>query len=199
MSADIFLVEHELHTAKAALRDQIRQRLAANAGSERPAASRELCDRLRRQPVWRSAKSIMLFASMRGEPDLWPLIAEVLAAGKAVALPRFSAATRAYEAACIRDLDADLRAGKLGIREPKPHCETFALNRLDLVLVPGVAFDPHGRRLGRGKGYYDRLLADVRGVKCGVAFDEQIVSEVPVGSHDAPLNCIVTPTRWLEC
>lgn len=141
----------------------------------------------------------MLFASMHSEPDIWPLINEALSAGKTVALPRFCPATQTYEAGCIRDLDTDLQRGKLGIREPGPHCPTFALNRLDLVLVPGVAFDPHGRRLGRGKGYYDRLLAEVRGVKCGVAFDEQIVPEVPVGPHDAPLNCIVTPTRWLEC
>ncbi|MBP9903534.1 MAG: 5-formyltetrahydrofolate cyclo-ligase, partial [Verrucomicrobia bacterium] len=72
------------------------------------------------------------------------------------------------------------------------------LNRLDLVLVPGVAFDPRGGRLGRGQGYYDRLLAGVRGTKCGVAFDEQIVDAVPVGPLDIRLNCILTPTRWIE-
>jgi 5-formyltetrahydrofolate cyclo-ligase len=65
-------------------------------------------------------------------------------------------------------------------------------------LVPGVAFDLHGRRLGRGKGFYDRLLADVRGKTCGVAFDEQIVREVPVEPHDSDVNCILTPTRWIE-
>ena len=70
--------------------------------------------------------------------------------------------------------------------------------RLDLVLVPGVAFDLHGRRLGRGRGYYDRLLSQVGGRTCGVAFDEQVVSEVPVEAHDVLLNCILTPTRWFE-
>jgi 5-formyltetrahydrofolate cyclo-ligase len=69
---------------------------------------------------------------------------------------------------------------------------------LDLVLAPGVAFDLQGHRLGRGKGFYDRLLADVRGVKCGVAFDEQIVDAVPVGPLDVGVDCLVTPTRWLE-
>jgi 5-formyltetrahydrofolate cyclo-ligase len=67
-----------------------------------------------------------------------------------------------------------------------------------LVLVPGVAFDSHGRRLGRGKGFYDQLLAFVRGTKCGVAFDEQIVPEIPIEPHDVRLNCILTPTRWIE-
>jgi 5-formyltetrahydrofolate cyclo-ligase len=72
------------------------------------------------------------------------------------------------------------------------------LNRLDLVLVPGVAFDARGGRLGRGKGFYDRLLSAVNGTKCGVAFDEQIVDAVPVGPLDVLVNCILTPTRWIE-
>ena len=70
------------------------------------------------------------------------------------------------------------------------------LNRLDLVLVPGVAFDLNGRRLGRGKGYYDRLLAEFEGWTCGVAFDQQVVEAVPSEPHDMRLTCLVTPTRW---
>ncbi|MEY2466031.1 MAG: 5-formyltetrahydrofolate cyclo-ligase, partial [Verrucomicrobiota bacterium] len=69
---------------------------------------------------------------------------------------------------------------------------------LDLILVPGVAFELHGRRLGRGKGFYDRLLADMRGTTCGVAFDEQIVAEIPVEPHDVHLDYLLTPTRWIE-
>jgi 5-formyltetrahydrofolate cyclo-ligase len=61
-----------------------------------------------------------------------------------------------------------------------------------------VAFDLHGRRLGRGKGFYDRLLARTRGTKCGVAFDEQIVAKITVEPHDAQVNCLLTPTRWIE-
>jgi len=68
--------------------------------------------------------------------------------------------------------------------------------RLDLALVPGVAFDLNGHRLGRGKGYYDRLLAMLTGPACGVAFDQQIVSQVPNEPHDVRLSCILTPTRW---
>ena len=68
----------------------------------------------------------------------------------------------------------------------------------DWLFIPGLGFDLKGARLGRGKGFYDRLLADVRGSKCGVAFDEQLVATVPVGPRDIPLNCILTPTRWIE-
>lgn len=134
---------------------------------------------------------------MPGEPDIWPLLEEALLAHKTVALPRFSSATKAYLAARIQNLEHDLRRGQLGIREPSEACAEFPLDRPDLVLVPGVAFDLQRQRLGHGKGYYDRLLAKVRGVKCGVAFDEQIVDAVPVGPLDVSLDYIVTPTRWI--
>jgi 5-formyltetrahydrofolate cyclo-ligase len=66
------------------------------------------------------------------------------------------------------------------------------------VLTPGIAFDALGRRLGRGRGFYDRLLAQTTGTRCGVAFDQQVVDVVPVETHDVVLNCILTPTRWLN-
>jgi 5-formyltetrahydrofolate cyclo-ligase len=72
------------------------------------------------------------------------------------------------------------------------------LDRPDLILVPGVAFDWHGHRLGRGRGFYDRLLADVRGVKCGITSDEQMVNDVPAGPSDVRMNFILTPTRAAE-
>jgi 5-formyltetrahydrofolate cyclo-ligase len=115
-----------------------------------------------------------------------------------VALPRYDADADRYEACQIRDESTDLCLGRFGIREPTGDCGRISINRLDLILVPGLAFDLHGRRLGRGKGYYDQLLAVSRGRSCGVAFDEQIVREVPVEPHDALVNCILTPTQWIE-
>ena len=181
------------------MRARVRAQLSQLTLAGRAAASRALCERLREQAVWQSARSVMLFAPLPRETDVWPLVEEALASGKTVALPRFSPRSGDYAAAVVRDPANDLRPGLLGIREPTERCEAIALNRLDLVLVPGVAFDARGRRLGRGKGYYDRLLSDVCGVRCGVAFDEQIVPEVPVGPRDALLNCVVSPSRWLEC
>jgi 5-formyltetrahydrofolate cyclo-ligase len=98
----------------------------------------------------------------------------------------------------VTDPNKNIRPGQFGIREPAGGCAELPLNRLDLILVPGVAFDLHGRRLGRGKGFYDQLLAAIRGRTCGVAFDQQIVGEIPVEPHDVHLNCILTPTRWIE-
>jgi len=187
-----------LTNAKTILREQTRARLKNLPAAERATASAQLCARLREQEVWRAAKSVLLFAPLSDEPDVWPLLEEALAAGKIVALPSFVPGANIYTARRIIDPARDLVIGKFGIREVADVSPEIELNHLDLVLVPGVAFDSHGRRLGRGKGFYDRLLAGVRGTKCGVAFDEQVVDAVPVGPLDISLNCILTPTRWIE-
>jgi 5-formyltetrahydrofolate cyclo-ligase len=98
----------------------------------------------------------------------------------------------------VRNLETDVVTGQFGIREPVTGCGAEALKRLDLILVPGVGFDSCCRRLGRGKGFYDQILAVVEGRKCGVGFDEQIVDGIPLEPHDIALDCILTPTRWIE-
>jgi 5-formyltetrahydrofolate cyclo-ligase len=175
----------------------VRDRLRA-ISPERQGRFAQICSRLRQQSVWKSAGSILLFALLPAEADIWALFEEALRVGKTVALPRFSSQAQSYIACVVQNPEDDLVSGQFGIREPGVSCPEFPLNRLDLVLVPGVAFDARGARLGRGKGFYDRLLADVRGTKCGVAFEEQIVDAVPVGPLDIRLNCILTPTRWIE-
>ncbi len=184
--------------AKVALRTEVRVWLAQMSSSERLAASERACGLLRRQPLWQAARCILGYAPTRQELDVWPVLLEALRSGKTVALPRFEPRLEVYKACQVEDLAQDLAPGKFGIREPVARCATVALNRLDLILAPGIAFDLHGRRLGRGKGYYDRLLADTHGRTCGVAYDQQIVPAVPVGPHDIHLNCILTPTRWIE-
>jgi 5-formyltetrahydrofolate cyclo-ligase len=187
-----------LANLKSILREQIRAWVKGFSPAARASASAEICARLQTQDVWRAAKSVLLFAPLPDEPDVWPLLAEALAANKIVALPSFVPGTNIYTARRIIDPARDLVIGKFGIREGADASPEIELNQLDLVLVPGVAFDSHGRRLGRGRGFYDRLLAGVRGTKCGVAFEEQIVNAVPVEPLDIPLNCILTPTRWIE-
>ena len=188
----------DIHETKAVLRRQILAALAAMPPKKRVADSARICARLRELPAWRDAGAVLLFAPMPEEPDIWPLLAEALAAAKTVALPRFAAAFRNYRAARVQDLPGDVVTGHFGIREPAARCLEIPLGEFDLVLVPGVAFDRQGRRLGRGKGYYDRLLAEVRGIKCGIAFAEQVVETVPAGPADVRLDFLVTPTAGVE-
>ncbi len=185
----------DIRVAKAALRRQINAALAAMSPEQRAAGSPKICARLRELPAWKNARSVLLFTPMPTEPDIWPLLAEALAAGKIAALPRFHAAARSYTAARVQDLQSDIVSGHFGIREPAAACPEIPLNHFELLLVPGVAFDWRGHRLGRGRGYYDRLLAEGRGVKCGIAFEEQMVNAVPVGLADVRMDYIVTPAR----
>lgn len=165
--------------------------------SARRTAAQSARQLLEQQPIWHKARAILFYAPIRGELDLWDLMRDAISAGKIAVLPRFDSAKAAYAACRIREMEADIVSGKFGVREPRPGGEEIALNRLDLLLVPGIAFDRHGRRLGRGMGYYDRLLAGARGAACGVAYDEQIVDDIPVEEHDVPMNFLLTPTRWL--
>jgi 5-formyltetrahydrofolate cyclo-ligase len=184
--------------SKQALRARIRERLKGMTEGQQATGSAQARSLLGSQPKWQAAHSVLFFAPFPGELDVWPLLGEALTAGKIVALPRFVAETKNYVACGVRDLARDLKTGEFGIREPADRCAQISLNRLDLVLVPGVAFDPHGHRLGRGRGFYDRMLETVRSTTCGVAFDEQIVSDLPVEPRDVSVNCILTPTRWIE-
>jgi 5-formyltetrahydrofolate cyclo-ligase len=180
------------------MRTAVRSRVAVLSSEYRSAAAAQCVVTLAARPEWAQAGSVLLFAPLNDEMDIWPLIELALTAGKKVALPSFASATNSYVAREVVDATRDIVVGHFGVREPRVELQKVSLNQLDFALVSGLAFDTRGGRLGRGKGFYDRLLADVRGTKCGLAFDEQIVDAVPVAPHDIRLNCILTPTRWIE-
>jgi 5-formyltetrahydrofolate cyclo-ligase len=184
--------------SKTPLRAEIRRRLEKMTPEQRAADSLRACSLLEGQLLWRRAQSILFYAPMLLEIDIWQLLRDSLAAGKRVALPRFNVRSQQYDACVIRNLTHDLVAGQFGIREPAQHCSRLEMDQLEMVLAPGVAFDRQGRRLGRGKGFYDRLLSNAEGKACGVAFNEQLVETIPVEAHDRRVQWLLTPTQWLE-
>lgn len=183
---------------KSALRRLLRARLKDIHPAQREAASAQARALMMRQPVWQKARSVLFYSPLPDELDLLPLLQQALVEGKTIGLPRFAPESGGYGAARIGDFARDCVPGKFGVLEPSPHCEALPLNVLDLALVPGLGFDASGHRLGRGAGFFDRLLAQVAGTKCGVAFDEQLDQLIPAEEHDILLNCILTPTQWLE-
>jgi 5-formyltetrahydrofolate cyclo-ligase len=124
------------------------------------------------------------------------MIDEAFARGTNVVLPRYLPDADLYEPCLIQRDVRSLAPGRFRIPEPTAGCPVFDAKQLDLALIPGIGFSLDGGRLGRGKGYYDRLLAEVAGLKCGVGFDCQVTAALPVETHDVRLNCILTPTRW---
>ena len=180
------------------LRVKIRAAVNSMPPEKRKSDSEKLCALLRGQPYFQTAQSILFFAPLPQEPDLWPLLGETLAGKKMIALPCFDADNQIYQPRRVMDLHVEILSGKFGIREPMETCVAIPPNDLDLVLVPGVAFGLDGHRLGRGKGYYDRLLQSYSGTKVGIAFDEQIVEAVPSESNDVRMDVILTPTRSVK-
>jgi len=187
-----------LRDQKSVIREAMRRSLRDLDAQKRSIASVSIRGQIQKSPEWSKARSVLLFHTLAGEPEVDALIEAAVSAGKFVALPRYAADQGGYEAAFITDFSQDCVTGRFGVLEPAGHCPKAELNRLDFALVPGLAFDNAGRRLGRGKGYYDRLLERFRGTKCGVAFDFQVVAELPEEPHDVKLNCLATPTRWME-
>lgn len=159
--------------------------------------SDHVCSTLQSKSAWECALSVLLYVPLKGEVDIFPLIQKGLTASKVVCLPRFDAGSNSYSAVRVSSPQTELIAGPFGVLEPVPSAEVVPLNQLDLVVVPGLAFDMCGYRLGRGRGFYDRILASVVGIKCGVAFDQQLLSSLPAEPHDVLMSTLLTPTRWL--
>ena len=163
----------------------------------RQAASRRIVEAVLARDAFTRARSVMAYASFGSEVDTSEFCESVLAAGKTLLLPRVDKASDAIRVYVVRDLAGDLEANRWGIHEPRATCPEVAPAELDFVLVPGVAFDARGNRLGYGKAYYDRLLAASRHAGgsptlVAGAFGVQIVDDVPMEAHDVPMPTVLT-------
>ena len=183
------------------MRDQVLGRRDALAPAVRAHSSRVIAAHVGSMDAFRKARVVLLALPFRSEWDATLLVRNAIGDGKIVAAPRVDPSARMLLPFRIADLDADIEAGYRGIPEPRAHCAAVALDTIDWILVPGVAFDAAGRRLGYGGGYYDRLLPllapDAPRVAGG--FEMQLVDAVPAATHDARVDCIVTEQRMLDC
>ena len=189
-------IKMNIRESKNELRSKIRAALEKISPAVRAVESIDLCERLKRQI--QSARVILFFAPLPDELDVWLVLEESLALGATCALPFFDAGKKTYGAKEIKKLATDIVAGKFGVREPAESCAEIPPDKFDLVLVPGAAFDLQGNRLGRGRGFYDRLLEKASGVKCGVGYDFQLLEKIPSEPHDAKVDFILTPSRFLK-
>lgn len=188
-----------LREAKQALRARVVATRDALEASARDAASASITARIAALPTFAAARHVLLTLPFRSEWDTRPLLAAALAAGKRVAVTRVDEAARMLALHAITDPARDLTPGFKGIPEPRAGCPGVPLDAIDWVLVPGVAFDTSGRRLGYGGGYYDRLLPMLPpGAKrVAGAFEVQLVDRVPAAPHDVTVDFIVTEQRTL--
>jgi 5-formyltetrahydrofolate cyclo-ligase len=185
-----------LQEEKAQIRRDVIARRDELDPAERAAASAAIRARLAALPQVAAARTLLAFAAFGSEVDLDPLLEDLIARGVGVFLPfviGFSPPDLGI--ARVKDLRGDLVTSRLGIREPDPARRRAArVDRIDVVIAPGVAFDTAGRRIGYGGGFYDRLLPRLRpGTPVlAAAFALQVVSEVPEATDDVRVDAVVT-------
>jgi len=214
-----------LQEDKRRLRLEMKRRLASLSSEEIANKSAAVVRTLAAAPCWDQAEVVLAFLPLPGEADLRPLIADSLAAGKTVGLPRIGGGDLVFHRAAESGSQGGLIRHAYGMLEPAPDApelrpEDLAARKV-LVLVPGLAFDREGGRLGRGKGFYDRFLAALLAAKremsaaeagpaakgsgapgrgllaLGVGFACQLADTVPMGTEDFRLHGVATEEGFL--
>ena len=182
---------------KNALRNVIRARLRETVPQNHKALQQRLTELLAQE----NAECCIGFLAFQQEPALDQFLSNWLAQNKKLLLPRFNLATRQYELVEVTDLNSQIAPGHYGIREP--NTQLVAIQQViqtSVWLVPGLAFTASGVRLGRGAGHYDRLFAKFpQGKRIGIAWEMQLLPEIPQEPWDLPMDYIVTETRTIDC
>ena len=188
------------------MKNKIRDRILRDRESlpsERIAAkSRAIAERLFGLAEFKAAGTVMFYVSQRSEVGTRRMIEDVLQSGRKVAVPVTVPEGRKLIPVLIRDPGRDLSPGSQGILEPDPeNGRALDPGEIDLVVLPGVAFDTRGNRLGRGKAYYDNFRKGVRpsSYKVALAFERQVVDEIPPAPHDVPVDKVITEKRVIVC
>ncbi len=169
---------------------------------EREKKSKSIHTRLFSLPEFVSANTLAFYVSFKSEVLTETMIRKSLSLGKVVVVPITDLANRRLKLSRIIDYTDDLTPGTWGILEPKPdRIKLIALEEMDLVITPGLVFDKKVSRIGYGGGFYDGLLKSLQKEKVSeaVAFELQMVEEVPVDNRDEPVDIIVTEKRVIRC
>lgn len=180
------------------LRSQQREFLSNLDAEAKLVASAAMLTHLLDSSAWEKAKSVGIYLADASEPNLDGVVAAGSPLGKSIAAPRIAWGTGQMEPRVVSGAH-EIEIRRHGIREPLESCPLLDPAELDAVLVPGLAFDGFGGRLGRGGGYYDRFLPRLS-TSCaviGVCFAEQVVDRVPSGPHDARMDMLLTPRGLL--
>lgn len=156
---------------------------------KRTEAGNIILDTLIARAEYNNARCICIYASLPEEVDTRQLLEHSFSIRKRVVVPRVDRQTIHLYRISSPD---DLSPGSFGISEPKQACPEVSVSSIDGFIVPGIAFDRQGYRLGWGKGYYDKLLATVSAQKVGLAYDVQIVAGLPREKYDIPMDVIIS-------
>ena len=185
---------------KDSIRKEILLRRSALSSEERRLRSRALQTRLFNRVEFRKAKIIQFYISFNHEVETREMIAGALEIGKKVFVPYMKEGQGEIGLSELKDLKQEVQKNRNGFEEPfGPFIRPADPAQVDLWVIPGVAFDLSGNRIGYGMGFYDRLLSSsASGVLTGIAFDLQLVDTIPVEAHDARMDQVITEYRTIE-
>lgn len=184
-----------INEKKVALRAELRALRAALLEGEREARSQNVCNVL--LPLLDSAKTLLLFYPKGAEIDLRPLFHAAKARGIPCAFPRCGEGKGEMDFYIVDDLDA-LEEGKFGIREPKQDATPVINLTGAVIVVPALAFDLEGHRIGYGGGYYDRYLQERDLFSVGVIYEQFLTDSLPHAAFDVPVRAIATEKRIIQ-
>lgn len=182
-----------LQAEKKQLRDTVLAIRDAMPAEVRRAASVAILARVCAMPAYARANVVLAYMGFGTEIETNAFFERIVNDGKTAVLPRVDRASQSLRLHSARSASG-LLTSKWGIREPRTDAPAVSIDAVDFVLMPGVAFDRSGNRLGYGRGYYDKLLsaANPALARVAAAFSCQVVERVPVGSHDKKVQCIFT-------
>ncbi|MCX7913310.1 MAG: 5-formyltetrahydrofolate cyclo-ligase [Thermodesulfovibrionales bacterium] len=182
------MVKREIRKEVITLRDSI-------SAQDRKIKDQKIKDTLINLPEFKEAQRILLYASYKSEVDTLGLIKYCLSINKSIALPKVNRESFELQIYEIKDL-SEIQPGYQNILEPDvPHDRMLTIKDIDLVIVPGVAFDENCNRLGYGKGCYDKMLKSKEAPLIALAYEEQIVPLIPSEPHDIRMDKIITDER----
>lgn len=161
--------------------------------------SQQIHNHLFNTSEYQQAPSICFYVSYGHEVQTHEMIKQALTQGKTIIVPCCNTIDHTLILSRITSWK-QLQPGTYGILEiPEEQRKTIQPHTLDLIIVPGVAFDNKGNRLGQGGGYYDRLLASAQGKTIGLCFETQLIEQVPISTHDKPVDMIITEKQVIHC
>jgi 5-formyltetrahydrofolate cyclo-ligase len=177
----------------------VRRRLEAIDAADLREKSERICQTVAALGEFRSADPILLYMALAGEVQTAPLARRAWQTGKTVLAPKVDWTRRTMQAVPITHWTEGIVRGRYGICEPELG-EPAGVDAIGLVIVPALAFDIAGSRLGRGGGFYDRFLSQpgFAAVTCGVALEAQILEDLPHEPHDVPVDLVVTEERTIR-
>lgn len=188
----------EIREKKQDIRDEVANKIATLSADEIDKQRQAIENRLFEFANFLESRIVLLYTPAPNEVDTMEIIRRSCLYGKIIVLPAFDQASHAMELYKIDDLDKDLVQGPRGNLEPNTkRCKPVPIDCLDIAIVPGIAMDEKGGRIGQGNGYYDRLIPDlpITTRKVGLVYEHQIVPVIPLESHDKYVDIVITEDR----